>query len=171
MTTTLSPAYKDIHLNADRVLDQTPGSLLTSKQIQYIALSLGFALHDTKLIERAENLGLCDGEMLTAARGAAALMAMNNIYYRGLHLIHDSELSAMPAGLRMQFMAQPGCEKLDFELMSLAVSAIHGCGMCLKSHSDSIKKMGMNTASIAHVLRIAAVFHALAHTHVMQDHH
>ena len=59
---------------------------------------------------------------------------MNNIYYRATHLIHNDEYGTMRAGLRMNVMANPGVDKMTFELASLAVSAINGCGACLDSH-------------------------------------
>src|SRR5690606_31226633 len=62
-----------------------------------------------------------------AAKAAAAIMAMNNIYYRSVHLLGDAELSKSPARLRMTVIGNPGVDKLDFELWSLAVSAVNGC--------------------------------------------
>ena len=61
-------------------------------------------------------------------------MAMNNIYYRFVHLVHAADYKTMPAKLRMNAMAKPGVDKVDFELWSLAVSAVNGCGMCLEAH-------------------------------------
>ena len=67
-------------------------------------------------------------EALDAARGAAAIMGMNNVYYRFLHFMGDaSEYGHMPARLRMQIIGNPGIDKLDFELACLAASAITGC--------------------------------------------
>ena len=60
-------------------------------------------------------------------------MAMNNIYYRFVHLVHAADYKTLPAKLRMNVMAKPGVDKVDFELWSLAVSAINGCGMCLEA--------------------------------------
>ena len=73
-------------------------------------------------------------EALNAAKIAASLMAMNNIYYRFVHLVHAADYKTLPARLRMNAMAKPGVDKVDFELWSLAVSAINGCGMCLEAH-------------------------------------
>lgn len=72
----------------------------------------------------------------TAAKGSAAIMAMNNVYYRGMHLLGDPEYRNLRAGLRMNFMADHGVGKLDFELWSLAVSAINGCRRCLESREQ-----------------------------------
>ena len=67
-------------------------------------------------------------------------MAMNNIYYRATHLIHNDEYGQLRAGLRMNVMGNPGIDKMTFELASLAVSAINGCGACLDSHERTLRQ-------------------------------
>ena len=67
--------------------------------------------------------GKLSAEAANAARGAAAVMAMNNVYYRFVHLASNPEYATLPAKLRMNFIGSPGIEKDDFELFSLAVSA------------------------------------------------
>lgn len=101
-------------------------------------------------------------ETLTAARSAAAIMAMNNIYYRFTHLVGDEEYRTLPARLRMNAIAKPAGEKTDFELYSLAVSAINGCGMCMASHEQVLRKSGIAREAIQSVARIASVVHAVA---------
>lgn len=97
-----------------------------------------------------------------AARTAAALMGMNNVYYRSLHLLSNPEYGNLPARLRMQGLANPGVERLDFELWCLAVSAVHGCGRCLDSHEAELRKRGATAAHVQDALRIASVIHAIA---------
>jgi len=80
-------------------------------------------------------------EVLNAAKIAASLMAMNNIYYRFVHLVHAADYKTLPAKLRMTAMAKPGVDKVDFELWSLVVSAINGCGMCLEAHEKVAASM------------------------------
>jgi alkyl hydroperoxide reductase subunit D len=70
----------------------------------------------------------------------------------------------MRAGVRMNVMANPGCDKLDFELASLAVSAVNGCGMCMESHEKTLQKHGVTAQAIQSAVRIAAVLHAVAVT-------
>lgn len=152
---------KDIRLNLGNVLS-IGESGLTQPQLWGTALAVAYSIGNpsltgTLLTEGAE--ALCD-EIQHAAEIAAALMAMNNIYYRALHLIEDQELSALPARLRMNALGNPGIDKKDFELMCLAISALNGCGMCLQSHASTLKKEGVSTAMIQHSLKIAAVLHA-----------
>ena len=102
-------------------------------------------------------------EALTAAKAAASIMGMNNIYYRFTHLVHG-DYATMPAKLRMNIMAKPGVEKVDFELWSLAVSAINGCGMCMESHEKILLQHGVTKEQVQAAVRIAAVVHATAAT-------
>ncbi len=102
-------------------------------------------------------------EALTAAKAAAAIMGMNNIYYRFTHLV-GGDYPNMPAKLRMNVMARPGVDKATFELWSLAVSAINGCGMCMESHERAVRQHGLTAEQIQTVVRIAAVVHATAVT-------
>jgi len=101
-------------------------------------------------------------EAKTAAKSAAAIMAMNNVYYRATHLMSASEYQNLPAKLRMNVIGNPGVEKVEFELWSLAVSAINGCGMCLDSHEKVVRKAGLTTEQIQASLRIAAAVNAAA---------
>jgi alkyl hydroperoxide reductase subunit D len=88
-------------------------------------------------------------------------MGMNNIYYRFTHMVHG-DYSKMPAKLRMNVMAKPGVEKVDFELWSLAVSAVNGCGMCMESHEKVVREHGVTAEQVQAAVRIAAVVHAVA---------
>lgn len=101
-------------------------------------------------------------EALTAAKAAAAIMAMNNIYYRFVHLSSNEDYGKMPAKLRMNVIGKPGVEKADFELWSLAVSAVNGCGMCVDAHERELRKAGIGSEAIQAAVRIAAVVHAVA---------
>jgi alkyl hydroperoxide reductase subunit D len=102
-------------------------------------------------------------EALSAAKAAASIMAMNNIYYRFTHLV-GGDYPSMPAKLRMNVMARPGVEKVDFELWSLAVSAVNGCGMCMESHEKVVRAAGLTTEQVQAAVRIAATVHAVAAT-------
>jgi alkyl hydroperoxide reductase subunit D len=90
-------------------------------------------------------------------------MAMNNVYYRFTHLV-GGDYPNMPARLRMNVMARPGVDKADFELWSLAVSAVNGCGMCMESHEKVVRAAGLTTEQVQAAVRIAATVHAVAAT-------
>ena len=99
-------------------------------------------------------------EALNAAKTAASIMGMNNIYYRSLHLMKNQEYTTIPARLRMNVIANPGVDKMDFELWSTAVSAINGCGACLDAHESELRKHGVPATQVQAALRIGAVVHA-----------
>ncbi len=98
----------------------------------------------------------------TAAKAAAAIMGMNNVYYRFLHLAENEEYSRLPAKLRMNVIGAPGTTKENFELWSLAVSAINGCGMCITAHEKVVRAAGLTAEQVQAAVRIAAVVHAVA---------
>ncbi len=101
-------------------------------------------------------------DALTAAKAASAIMGMNNIYYRFVHLV-GGEYATMPAKLRMNVIGKPGVDKVDFELWSMAVSAINGCGMCMESHNHQLREhVGGEVVQAA--VKIAAVVHAVSAT-------
>jgi alkyl hydroperoxide reductase subunit D len=55
-------------------------------------------------------------------------------------------------------------DKATFELWSLAVSAINGCGMCMESHERAVRQHGLTAEQVQAAVRIAAVVHAVAAT-------
>lgn len=159
------PEYaKDTKLNLSNVLSDAEGSGLTLAQIAGIALASAYTTRNDKAIAAITDFAKAhlDGAAITAAKAAASLMAMTNVYYRFTHLIEDHDFSKMPAKLRMNFMANPGVDKNDFELYSLAVSAINGCGMCMDSHTKAVQKHGISKEAIQHCIRIAAVINAFS---------
>jgi len=89
-------------------------------------------------------------------------MGMNNIYYRFLHLAEDPEYAQMPARLRMNVIGNPGIDKVDFELLSLAVSTINGCGTCVASHERQLRQHGLGREAVQSAVRIASTVHAVA---------
>jgi alkyl hydroperoxide reductase subunit D len=91
-------------------------------------------------------------------------MAMNNVYYRFTHLVGSEEYARLPAKLRMNVMANPGTSRENFELWSLAVSAVNGCGKCLTAHERVLRAAGVTAEQVQAAVRIAAVVHAVAVT-------
>jgi alkyl hydroperoxide reductase subunit D len=159
------PDYaKDIRLNLGSILsDQLIGEERKAALLLTCAHGSGYR----PLVEAAEaEVGHKLGEQVAnAARGAAALMAMNNVYYRFVHLTSNPEYGTMPARLRMNFIGSHGIAKEEFELMSLAVSAMNCCVMCIDSHERVLLEHGVKPDAIQSAVRIAAVMKALATVH------
>jgi alkyl hydroperoxide reductase subunit D len=154
-------AAKDVKLNLQSVLQ--PGAL-SPAQRWGVAIASAVAtrnerLRDAILHDARANVG---AEVIDDALAAAALMAMNNVYYRFRHVIGKESYSQMPARLRMQRIAKPASNKVDFELFCLAVSAINGCEMCMRSHEDVVIKGGLSEDQVHDAIRIAATVNAAA---------
>jgi alkyl hydroperoxide reductase subunit D len=115
-----------------------------------------------RAVEAAASEAGVSEQAQTAAKAASAIMGMNNVYYQALHLLKNAEYRTLPARLRMNIIANPGAEKLDFELWSLAVSAINGCGACLDAHEAELKRRSLPGLAIQTALRIAAVVNAIS---------
>jgi alkyl hydroperoxide reductase subunit D len=161
------PDYaRDLKLNLGTVLTTTGAPGLNEKQVWSIALASAIAARNTgfaRVIEAVAKTHLADVEV-EGAKAAAAIMGMNNIYYRFLHLVEDGEYQTMPARLRMNVIANHGIDKLDFELISLAVSAVNGCGLCVTSHEKKLRSHDVSREAIQSAVRIAATVHSVAVT-------
>ena len=162
------PAFaKDLRLN----LDSTIGvSTLGEQRLWGTVLATAIASRGKRLLvelgeEARQHLS---SEAFDAAKAAAAVMAMNNIYYRSKHLLADEgakEYEDVPARLRMQVIAtRGGVEAEDFEFWCLAVSAVNGCGGCLAAHERKLRELGLGREQIHEGLRITSVVHAVAVT-------
>jgi alkyl hydroperoxide reductase subunit D len=161
---TLPDYAKDLRLNTSSLLsDQTLGDQRKFGLI--LACAHGSGYRPLVAAAEAEVEGKLSPEAANAARAAAAVMAMNNVYYRFVHLASNAEYGTMPARLRMNVIANPGIEKDDFELFSLAVSAMNGCGMCIDSHERVLQQHGVKAETIQAAARIGAIIKAVATVH------
>ncbi len=114
-----------------------------------------------KAITIAAHEANISSEAFTAAKTAAAMMAMTNVYFRAVHLMKAPEYGALASRLRMNRLTHSGVAAVDYELWCLAVSAINGCGACLESHETELRKRGVAPVQVQAALRIAAVVHAV----------
>ena len=155
---------KDIRLNVGSLLNEQH---LTDQQKFGLLLTCAHGTGYKPLVEatEAEVADKLTPEAANAARAAAAVMAMNNVYYRFVHLAGNQEYGNMPAKLRMNVIGAPGIDKVDFELFSLAVSAMNGCGMCIDAHEQVLKKAGTSAETIQTAVRVGAVMKAVATVH------
>lgn len=160
----LEDSAKDIKLNLSTILTEEGAPDLSKKQIGGIALAVSYAIKDSQIINAvlAEVSSYLTEAEITAAQSAATIMAMNNIYYRFIHLVGNESFANLPVKLRMNVIGNPGIAKADFELNCLAVSAINGCGMCIEAHTKGLEKLGVSQIAIQSSIRIAAVLNAAA---------
>jgi alkyl hydroperoxide reductase subunit D len=162
-TASFPDSAKDIRLNLAAVLQ--PGTL-SPAQRWGVALASAHAARNGEVVaalRAAAEVELLDGidTVLADAQAAAAVMAMNNVYYRFRHFMGGA-YDAKPPRLRMNRLAQPATDKATFELMCLAVSALNGCELCVRSHDQAVKHAGLGDDHVHEAVRIAAVVHAAA---------
>src|SRR5664279_1987904 len=157
------PSYaKDLKLNFSTVVRQQTD--LTEQQLWGAVVACAMASRNEDLTAAAlqEAANHLSPEALGAAKGASAIMGMNNIFYRFTHLVSNEKYATMRAGLRMNVIRTHGIDQWDFELWCIAVSAINGCGACVDSHETVLKEKGFTEEKIMAAVRIAAVIHAIA---------
>jgi alkyl hydroperoxide reductase subunit D len=160
----LTDAHRDTRLNLQSVLENNS---LTPEQRWGVAVACAFAARN-ELIKKAmlhearQALGEKAEPIIEDARAAASLMGMNNVYYRFRHMVGKESYSTKRAGLRMNRLVQVLTNKVDFELVCLAVSAINGCETCVQSHEKVVIEGGLSEDQVHDAVRIAAVVHAAA---------
>lgn len=157
------PAYaKDIKLNLSSLAsDET----LDLQKLWGTFVACAYACGNADVIEaiEAEASDNISAAAIDAAKAAASIMAMNNVYYKFTGIM--SEYQTLPAKLRMNVIANHGIEeKIDFELWSLAVSAINGCNFCVQSHEKQLKDAGIANTEIQTAVKVAAVVSAVSAT-------
>ena len=157
----LPEAARDIRLNLQTVFQSTT---LTPAQMWGVALASAVAARNDDLARAvlADAQVKVDESVIEDARAAAALMAMNNVYYRFRHMIGKESYSTKPARLRMNWIGKPMSNKTDFELFCLAVSAINGCEACVRSHEQVVVAGGLSEDQVHDAVRIAATIQAAA---------
>ncbi len=156
------PDYaRDLRINLPNVLNQAE---LTEQQGWGTAVACAIASRNAELVNAvlSEAPAHLSPEALQGAKAAAAIMGMNNIYYRFQHLVGNDAYRTIPARLRMQMIRMHGSDPVDFELWCAAVSAINGCGACLASHEAAVRAKGITEDKVAAAIRIASVLHAVA---------
>lgn len=166
------PDYaKDIKLNLGTILSEEGAPDLNLRQIASVALASSYAARNPMIINAvtAHANSHLNTDEINAAKAAAAIMAMNNVYYRFTHSVSDQTYASMPARLRMNVMANPSTDKILFELNSLAVSAINGCSKCMDAHVIQLEKAGVSKQAIQSAVRIAAVINAASISHEIAE--
>jgi alkyl hydroperoxide reductase subunit D len=158
----LFPDYaRDLKVNLQNVLKQAE---LTEQQTWGTAVACAIAARNPQITRAVlkEAAARLSPEAMHASKAAAAIMGMNNIYYRFLHLSGNESFGRIPARLRMQGIRSHGSDPLDFELWCTAVSAVNGCGTCIASHEKTLRDKGVSEETILAAIRIASVIHGSA---------
>lgn len=154
------PEYaQDIKHNLDALVAETT---LSDQQKWGCFLACAYAAGEPTFIRAIEHEtdARLSAEAKIAVKKAAAIMAMNTVYYRAINLLQNHDYRAEPPNLSMAALSNPGIDKIDFELWALAISAVSGCGSCLNAHESELHKRGVSLLRVQTALRIAAVVNA-----------
>ncbi len=153
---------RDLKLNIAAVLKSTH---LTKKEAYLLALATAVNEKSDVLIKGMETLAAAEGasdEELAEVSACTSLMNINNIFYRFRHYLpQNAYYNNTPAGFRMNIMMNPVLGKEFFELLSLAVSALNNCELCITSHEASVKQHGASEARVYDAIRLVAAFKSL----------
>ncbi|POY36333.1 alkylhydroperoxidase [Solitalea longa] len=153
---------KDLKINVQNALNYAN---LNKKESALIALSVAYNEKNTVLIPVFEQMATENGataEEIGETVAVVSMMNVNNVFYRFRHYTNKDYYNQTPAGIKMSVMMNPVLGKEFFELMSLAVSAVNGCEMCVNAHEDSVLKHGSTQARVYDAIRLTAVIKGFA---------
>jgi alkyl hydroperoxide reductase subunit D len=155
------PEYaKDLKLNLGSI---TRSTVLSEEQLWGALLASAAATRSARVLAEigAEATDHLSAEAYQAALGAASIMGMNNVFYRGRGFL-EGKYDDLRPGLRMNIIGNPGVEKANFELWSFAVSSINGCSHCVVAHEHTLREAGVDREAILEALKVAAVVSGVA---------
>jgi alkyl hydroperoxide reductase subunit D len=153
---------KDLKINVSNVLSNT--QYLTRKEALLLAFAVSvnekYELLKDSLQVQALEAGATEAE-LAEVIACTSLMSANNIFYRFRHFMKKDYYSNTPAGIKMSIMMNPVLGKEFFELLSLVISSINGCEMCVTSHEQSILQHGGSEGKIFEGVKLGAIIKSL----------
>ncbi len=155
---------KDLRINLGNALSYTN---LSKKESYMLALAIAVNEKNQALINTFKTLGEAEGitiAEITEIYACVSLMNVNNIFYRFRHFTNKEYYNSTPAGIKMSIMMNPVMGKEFFELVSLAVSAVNGCELCVTSHEQSVLQHGATEARVYDAIRLSAVVKGFAAT-------
>jgi lipoyl-dependent peroxiredoxin subunit D len=155
------PEYaKDLKLNLGSI---TRSTVLDSEQLWGTLLASAAATRNTQLLTEigTDAAEILSAEAYEAALAAASIMGMNNVFYRGRGFL-EGKYDDLRPGLRMNVIANPGVDKVNFELWCFAVSSINGCSHCMVAHEQTLREAGMSREGVLEALRAASIIAGVA---------
>ncbi len=155
------PDYaKDLKLNLSSIVRSTE---LNEQQLWGALVACAAATKSERLLKAVADdaLEVLSEEAFHAALGAASIMGMNNVFYRTKGQL-EGRYDDLRAGLRMNIIANPGVPKSDFELWSMAVSAMNGCQHCLEAHETVVRDAELPRTAVFEAIRVASIIAGVA---------
>lgn len=157
-----SKYVRDLRINLKNTLSSEN---MTPKEASLIALAVAANEKNRTLISSFKQISKeneATEEEIAEAFACTSLLSVNNVFYRFRHFAGKESYQQMPARIKMNIMMNPVLGKEFFELVSLAISAVNGCEMCVKSHEMSVLKLGSSEARIFDAVRLASVVRGLS---------
>jgi alkyl hydroperoxide reductase subunit D len=153
---------KDLKINVSNVLNNT--QYLNKKESLLLAYAVAvnekFDLLKDSFRAEAQEAGANEAELAEIV-SCTSLMNANNVFYRFRHFMNKDFYTNTPAGIKMSIMMNPVLGKEFFELVSLVVSSINGCEMCITSHEQSILQHGGSESRILEGVKLGAIIKSL----------
>ncbi len=156
-----SPYLKDLRINLSNAL-QYPS--LSEKERTLLAYAVAVNDRVPALEEGFRSLAIAAGateEELAETIACVSLLNVNNVFYRFRHFTKQAYYEQTPAGIKMNLMMKPVLGKLFFELMSLVISALNGCELCVNAHEESVRKLGATQEQVYEAIRLGAIIRGL----------
>lgn len=153
---------KDLKINVGNVLNNA--QYLSRKESLLLALSIAvnerFTLLQEAFTQLAVTAGATDAEIAEVV-ACTSLMNTNNIFYRFRHFMKKDFYINQQAGIKMSIMMNPVLGKEFFELLSLVVSSVNGCELCVTSHEQSVLQHGASESRVFEAVKLGAVIKGL----------
>ena len=152
---------RDLKVNVGNVLVTNH---LSEKESALLALSISTNQKNNLLINGFKELATEKGAALeeqNEAISCASLLAGNNVFYRFRHFQQKDSYNNLQAKIKMNIMMKPVLGKEFFELISLAISAVNGCEMCVNAHEHSVRELGATEERVWDAIRLATVITSL----------
>jgi alkyl hydroperoxide reductase subunit D len=152
---------RDLKINVNNALS---AETITKKEAYLLAYAVAANEKNEVLQKAFQQLAVQEGSSdkeLAEVLSCMSLLNANNVYYRFRHFMHDDFYNNAHAGIRMSIMANPILGKEFFELVSLVVSALNGCELCVTSHEKTLTGHGATKQRIHDAVRLGAVIKSL----------
>lgn len=153
---------KDLRVNVNNVLESKH---YTNRETHLIAVAIAANASNDVLVDIFTKKALAHEateEEIAEAISCASLLSVNNITYRFRHMMEKEAYNKAPMKVKMNIMMRPVLDKTFFELISLAVSAVNACELCITSHEKSLVDLGYSEEKIWDAIRIAGVITSLS---------
>ena len=148
---------RDLKINLGNALQY---QTLSKKESYLLALSVAINEKNKLAIESFTKLAINEGSIeaeIAETYACVSLLNANNVLYRFRHFTKKDVYQNSPAGIKMSIMMNPVFGKEFFELMSLAVSALNGCELCVNAHEASLLKLGTSENRIFDAIKLTAI--------------